>query len=177
MYIDSVGLICQNPAVVVNSVIDFPSVCFLIDFGAEHSGNLVLDDLKHSTRMDNHKVDVYTSSRVTASIGTARRLCQSDSGIESASGDSYDSHTVIHFDLSVDIGHFVGDISGNVILQVRIDIRVYKEDSALIRDFLIVHSRLCGADKSGDIVAIGQGCGDGSASVVRIFRKTVIYLR
>ena len=138
MDVDAVGLVCKYPAVMVSPIVEEPAISGLVHFGAEQSGNLVLDELENCGRMDNHEVDVHARGGVTTRRACIGGLCQSDCGIESARRYTDDSHSVIHLDLGVDVSHIVHNITGDVILEVSVDVGVDEQDSALVGDFLAI---------------------------------------
>ena len=133
----------------------------------------MLDDLEYGRRVNDHKVDVHTCCGVTARGRSIGRLSQGANGVKSAARHTDNSHVVIHLNRSVDVRCFVVNIAGDVILEVAVDSRVAEQDSALIRDFLIVHRRLCGGQQTGDVIAIGKRTRDGSACTCGIFSKSV----
>ena len=176
MNIDTVGLVSKYPSVVVHTIVDLPSISFLVDFGAEHSRYLVLDYLENCGRVYDHKVDVYASSGI-ATCGTVRgRSCKSYLGVKSAGRYSYNSHSVIHFDFAVYIGVAVLGVTSDVALEVAIDKRIYEQYSSLIGNFLVVKCRFCGLDKVGDVVAAGQGGGCGASCVGGVLCKSVQFV-
>ena len=152
MEIDAVGLVGKYPTIVVYTVVDLPSICFLIDFRAEHSRNLMLDDLKYCARMNDHEVDVHTSSGVSTCGTVGRRLCKSYLCVESAGRYSYNSHTVIHFNFAVDIRIAVLRVTSDVLFEVSIDERIYEQDSSFIRNFLVIKLRFACLNEVCDVV-------------------------
>ena len=173
MQIDAVGVVRQNPAIVIDTIVDLPCVSFLVDFRGEDSGNLMLDDLHHGRGVYDHEVDVNSGGGVTARGRSIGGLCQSADGVESAARYTDHSQGVIHFHGSVDVRSGVVNITGDVVLEIAVDRGVDEEDSALIRDFLIVHSRLCGSDQTGDVIAIGQSTRNGRACSGGVFCESV----
>lgn len=176
MNIDTVGLVIKHPTVVVDTVVDLPSVSFLVDFGAEHSRYLVLDYLENCGRVYDHKVDVYASSGV-ATCGTVRgRSCQSDLGVKSSARNTDNSHSVIHFYLAVDIRIAVLGVTSDVALEVGIDEGVDEQYSSLIGYFLVVKGGFACLDKISDVVASRQSSGYGSSGVSGVLCKTIIFI-
>ena len=133
----------------------------------------MFDHLEYGRGMDDHKVDVHACCGVTASRRSLGRLSQGAYGVESCRGDSDDSHTVIHLDFAVDIRITVHRVTGDVLLEVCIDVRVNEQDSALIGDFSVVKGCFCGLNKICDVVAAGQGCGHGRACACGILCESV----
>ena len=177
MKVDSVGLVSKNPTVVYTPIVDFPGISLLVYFGAEYSRNLVLDDLEYSRRMNDHKVDVYACCGVAAGGRSGGRLCQRDLRIESAARYTDDSHSVIHLDLAVYVRIAVSGVTGNVLLEISIDARIYEQDSSLIRNFLVIKSSFACLNKISDVVRAGQSSGNSRSCVSRILGKTIIGIR
>ena len=174
MNIDAVGVVRQNPAIVINTIVDLPRVSFLVDFRGEDSRNLVLDDLHYGRGVNDHEVDVNSGGGVTTRGRSIGRCCQGADGVESATRYTDHSQGVVHLNSSVDVRSGVVNISGDVVLEIAVDRGVDEQDSALIRDFLIVHSRLCGGDQSGNVIAIGKRTRHGRTCSGGVLRETII---
>ena len=132
MNVDSVGLVRKYPCVMVDSVVDLPCVSFLVNFGAEHSRNLMLNNLEYSGRMNYHEVDVHASCAESTCGTVGCRCSQGDLRVEPCGRDTDDSHVVVHLDFAVYVGVTVLCVTSDVALEERIDERIDEEDSALI---------------------------------------------
>ena len=177
MNVDSVGLVSKYPAIVIYTIVDLPCVSFLVDFGAEHSRNNVLDDLEYCGRMNDHEVDVHACCGEAASRTVGCRLCEGHLGVEPCGRNTDDSHVVIHLDFAVYVGIAVLCITSDVALEVAVDVRIYEQDSSLIRNFLVIKGSFSRLNEVCDVVAAGKSCGHGSTSVGGIFSKSIIGIR
>ena len=176
MNVDSVGLVRKHPCVMVDSVVNLPCVSFLVDFGAEHSGDLVLDDLEYSGRMNDHEVDVHASCAESTCGTVGCRCSQGNLGVEPCGRNADDSHVVVHLDFAVYVGVAVLCVTSDVALEERIDERIDEENSSLIGNFPVVKSCLCGLYEVGYVVASRQSSGCGCSRIGCILCESVQFV-
>lgn len=151
MNVDTLDLVVEDEGIIREPEVYAISVSFDILLRVEYSHGSVLHDLENCTRMYDHEVDGITSSGVATRSACGTGLCKSDSGVEPCLRNTDYPHVIVELDIGVHVVLGVDYSALDLFLETHVAGRGNEQDSALIGNFLIVHSGFSGIDESRNI--------------------------
>lgn len=162
MEVDAVDLVVEDEDVVIEPVLHQVAIMGLVGFGADDVYRIVLNDRTDSGGGYNHEVDrlrTGSSSITTSLFAGSSSIVQVDGGVEPTSGNADDPHAIEGFDVTLDVALGVEGGADDVLLQTTIGSLGDEQDSALHRDFVVVHGSLGEVDSTNDIGSAGSDSG------------------